>query len=91
MTTLSLAPLTRRVPAASMPPITSKNHRLGVLSHREEKPSLMAAKLKVRPAQGEPFDVEIGNTATIGRSRENTISLTHKSACLAAARGNPVP
>ena len=35
----------------------------------------MAAKLKVRPAQGEPFEVEIGNTATIGRSRENTISL----------------
>ena len=36
---------------------------------------LMPAKLKVRPAQGEPFEVEIGNTATIGRSRENTISL----------------
>ena len=35
----------------------------------------MAAKLKVRPAQGDPFEVEIGNTATIGRSRENTISL----------------
>jgi adenylate cyclase len=35
----------------------------------------MPAKLKVRPAGGEPFEVEIGNTATIGRSRENTISL----------------
>ncbi len=35
----------------------------------------MPAKLKVRPAEGEPFEVEIGNTATIGRSRENTISL----------------
>ena len=35
----------------------------------------MAAKLKVRPAEGEPYEMEIGNTATIGRSRENTISL----------------
>jgi len=36
----------------------------------------MAAKLKVRPAEGEPYEMEIGNTATIGRSRENTISCT---------------
>lgn len=35
----------------------------------------MAAKLKVRPAEGTPFEVEIGNTATIGRSRDNTVSL----------------
>jgi adenylate cyclase len=36
---------------------------------------LMQAKLKVRPAEGEPFEVEVGNTATIGRSRDNTVSL----------------
>jgi adenylate cyclase len=35
----------------------------------------MPAKLKVRPAGGDPFEVEIGNTATIGRSRDNTVSL----------------
>jgi adenylate cyclase len=35
----------------------------------------MPAKLRVRPAEGEPFEVEVGNTATIGRSRDNTISL----------------
>lgn len=35
----------------------------------------MRAKLKIRPAEGEPFEVEIGNTATIGRSRDNSISL----------------
>ncbi len=35
----------------------------------------MQAKLKVRPAEGEPFEIEVGNTATIGRSRDNTISL----------------
>jgi adenylate cyclase len=35
----------------------------------------MPAKLKVRPAEGEPFEVEVGNTATIGRSRDNTVSL----------------
>jgi adenylate cyclase len=35
----------------------------------------MPAKLKVRPAEGEAFEVEVGNTATIGRSRENTVSL----------------
>ena len=29
----------------------------------------------MRPADGNPFQVEVGNTATIGRSRENTISL----------------
>ena len=34
----------------------------------------MPAKLRVRPADGNPFEVEVGNTATIGRSRENTIS-----------------
>jgi len=36
----------------------------------------MAARLFVQPAQGEPFDVLIGNTATIGRTRENTVCLT---------------
>lgn len=35
----------------------------------------MQAKLKVRPAEGDPFEVEVGNTATIGRSRDNTVSL----------------
>ena len=35
----------------------------------------MPAKLKVRPAEGEAFEVEVGNTATIGRSRDNTVSL----------------
>ena len=35
----------------------------------------MRAVLKVRPAEGEPFEVEVGNTATIGRSRDNTVSL----------------
>jgi len=35
----------------------------------------MRAMLKVRPAEGEPFEVEVGNTATIGRSRDNTVSL----------------
>lgn len=35
----------------------------------------MQAKLKVRPAEGEPFEVEVGNTATIGRSRDNTVAL----------------
>ena len=35
----------------------------------------MRAKLKVRPAEGEPFEVEVGNTATIGRGRDNTVSL----------------
>jgi adenylate cyclase len=35
----------------------------------------MPAKLRVRPADGKAFEVEVGNTATIGRSRDNTISL----------------
>lgn len=35
----------------------------------------MGAKLFVQPAQGEPFDVTIGNTATVGRTRENTVCL----------------
>ena len=35
----------------------------------------MRAKLKVRPSEGEPFEVEVGNTATIGRGRDNTLSL----------------
>jgi adenylate cyclase len=35
----------------------------------------MAAKLFVQPAQGETFEVPIGNTATIGRTRENTVCL----------------
>ena len=35
----------------------------------------MQAKLKVRPSEGEPFDVEVGNTATIGRGRDNSVSL----------------
>lgn len=36
----------------------------------------MRAKLKVQPPGGEAaFEVDIGNTATIGRSRDNTVSL----------------
>ena len=35
----------------------------------------MPAKLRVHPAEGEAFEVEVGNTATIGRSRDNTVSL----------------
>lgn len=35
----------------------------------------MRAKLKVRPAEAVPFEVEIANTATVGRSRDNTVSL----------------
>jgi len=35
----------------------------------------MAAKLHVIPARAEPFEVAIGNTATIGRTRENTVCL----------------
>ncbi|MDQ3623804.1 MAG: FHA domain-containing protein [Verrucomicrobiota bacterium] len=35
----------------------------------------MAAKLYVQPANAEPFAVPIGNTATIGRTRENTVRL----------------
>ena len=36
---------------------------------------LMLAKLKIRPADGEAFEVEVGNTATIGRSKDNSVSL----------------
>jgi len=36
----------------------------------------MQAKIKVFPPEGEAFEVEIGNTATIGRSRDNTVSLS---------------
>jgi adenylate cyclase len=35
----------------------------------------MRASLRVRTGRGEPFEVEVGNTATIGRSRDNTVSL----------------
>ena len=35
----------------------------------------MQAKLKVRPSEGEPFEVEVGNTATIGRGKDNSVSL----------------
>jgi len=31
--------------------------------------------MKVKPSAGPPFEVEIGNTATIGRGRDNTVSL----------------
>src|SRR5262249_40450884 len=36
----------------------------------------MSAKLCVRPTMGEPFDLTIGNTATIGRTSDNTICLS---------------
>jgi len=35
----------------------------------------MQAKLQVLPEKGEPFEVEIGNTATIGRTHDNTVCL----------------
>ncbi|HEX8311653.1 MAG TPA: adenylate/guanylate cyclase domain-containing protein [Chthoniobacteraceae bacterium] len=35
----------------------------------------MGATLHIQPAQAEAFEVEIGNTATIGRTRENTVCL----------------
>jgi adenylate cyclase len=35
----------------------------------------MEATLHVRPAKGEAFQVAIGNTATLGRSRENAVCL----------------
>lgn len=35
----------------------------------------MGAKLQIHPSRAEPFEVSIGNTATIGRTRENTICL----------------
>lgn len=36
----------------------------------------MGAKLSIQPAQADAFDVSIGNTATIGRTRENTVCLS---------------
>ncbi|MEI8312470.1 MAG: adenylate/guanylate cyclase domain-containing protein [Verrucomicrobiota bacterium] len=35
----------------------------------------MQAKLKVRPSEGDPFEIEVGNTATIGRGRDNSVCL----------------
>lgn len=35
----------------------------------------MGAKLHIQPAAVDPFEVRIGNTATIGRTRENTVCL----------------
>jgi adenylate cyclase len=39
------------------------------------KPKTMPAKLCVYPPEGEPFEIEIKNTATVGRTVDNTISL----------------
>jgi adenylate cyclase len=36
----------------------------------------MPAKLRVTPLAGEPFDLTIGNTATIGRTRDNIVCLS---------------
>lgn len=36
----------------------------------------MGAKLQIQPAHSDPFEVPIGNTATIGRTRENTVCLS---------------
>ena len=56
----------------------------------------MQAKLKVRPSEGEPFEVEVGNTATIGRGKNNSVCLPSNpsvtgtvTAALAGAK--PVP
>jgi adenylate cyclase len=35
----------------------------------------MGAKLTIQPASADPFEMCIGNTATIGRTRENTVCL----------------
>lgn len=35
----------------------------------------MGAKLHIQPKSAEPFEVRIGNTASIGRTRENTVCL----------------
>ena len=36
----------------------------------------MPAKLLIRPLAGEPFELTIGNTATIGRTTDNTVCLS---------------
>ncbi len=36
----------------------------------------MGAKLSIQPATADPFEVGIGNTASIGRTRENTVCLS---------------
>jgi adenylate cyclase len=36
----------------------------------------MGAKLKIQPAQAPTFEVAIGNTASIGRTKENTVCLS---------------
>ncbi len=36
----------------------------------------MPAKLRIKPIAGEPFDLTIGNTATIGRTSDNTVCLS---------------
>jgi len=36
----------------------------------------MPAKLRITPLTGEPFDLTIGNTATIGRTKDNTVCLS---------------
>jgi adenylate cyclase len=36
----------------------------------------VAAKLTIQTAKGEPSEISIGNTATIGRTRENTVCLS---------------
>src|SRR3954451_15312311 len=36
----------------------------------------MSARLCVRPTTGEPFELTIGNTATIGRTADNTVCLS---------------
>jgi adenylate cyclase len=37
---------------------------------------LMPAKLRITPLVGEPFELTIGNTATIGRTSDNTVCLS---------------
>jgi adenylate cyclase len=39
----------------------------------------MGARLQIEPKNAEPFEVRIGNTATIGRTRENTVCLHFSS------------
>ena len=36
----------------------------------------MPAKLRITPLVGEPFELTIGNTATIGRTADNTVCLS---------------
>src|SRR5437588_691375 len=54
---------------------------------RFPRPPDMGAKLHIQPKNAESFEIRIGNTATIGRTRENTMSERIPSADLAQLLG----